>query len=95
MYVIPLLDRLMGLETTGLNRIKLPIAHSYRSDEPRALFLKAWIQNEKVSILDSQNSSMLISFAKANALVYIPEEGVNLKALDLVEILLLPNGLIH
>jgi molybdopterin molybdotransferase len=94
-YVIPLLDRLMGLETTGLNRIKLPIAHSYRSDEPRALFLKAWIQNEKVSILDSQNSSMLISFAKANALVYIPEEGVNLKALDLVEILLLPNGLIH
>ena len=85
----------MGLETTGLNRMKLPIAHSYRSDEPRALFLTARVQNEKVQILDSQSSSMLISFAKANALVYIPENGVDLKALDPVEILLLPNGLIH
>ena len=75
-------------------RVSIPIAHDFSSDEPRALFLKATIQNKTVSILDGQHSSMLVSFAKANALVYIPEQGVFLKKGSLVETLLLPNTIL-
>ena len=62
--------------------------------KPRALFLKASIQNKSVTVLDRQHSSMLISFAKANALVYIPEHGVSLKRGALVEVLILPNTIL-
>jgi molybdopterin biosynthesis enzyme len=34
---------------------------------------------------------MLVSFTRANALVYIPENGVSLKKGASVEVLLLPN----
>ena len=90
-YVLPLLCRLKGSQSTGLIRLQIPIAHDFDSKEPRALFLKATIRNHNVSILDRQQSSMLVSFAKANALVYIQEKGVCLKKGDLVETLILPN----
>ncbi len=93
-YVLPLLTRLKGGKSNGLIRVSIPIAHDFSSDEPRALFLKATIQNKTVSILDGQHSSMLVSFAKANALVYIPEQGVFLKKGSLVETLLLPNTIL-
>ena len=93
-YVLPLLNRLKGGKSNGLIRVSIPIAHDFSSDEPRALFLKATIQNKTVSILDGQHSSMLVSFAKANALVYIPEQGVFLKKGSLVETLLLPNTIL-
>jgi molybdopterin biosynthesis enzyme len=37
---------------------------------------------------------MLISFAKANALVYIPEQGIDIKKGAMVETLLLPNTIL-
>lgn len=90
-YVLPLLCRLKGSQSTGLIRLQIPIAHDFDSKEPRALFLKATIRNHNVSILDRQQSSTLVSFAKANALVYIQEKGICLKKGDLVETLILPN----
>ena len=78
-YVLPLIARLKGSKSDGLIRASIPLAHDFSSEEPRALFLKATVQNQNVSILDRQHSSMLVSFAKANALVYIPEQGVRLK----------------
>ena len=93
-YVLPLIARLKGGQSEGLIRLFVPLQHDFKSDEPRALFLKASIENKAVSILDRQHSSMLVSFAKANALVYIPENGVFLKRGDLVEVLLLPNTIL-
>jgi molybdopterin molybdotransferase len=90
-YVLPLLARLKGSQSEGLVRVAVPLAHDFSSEEPRALFLKASVTDKSVSILDRQNSSMLVSFAKANALVYIPENGASLKKGALVEVLLLPN----
>jgi len=90
-YVLPLLSRLMNFSNYGLRREMLPIAHDFQSSEPRALFLKASVNQGKVSILDHQNSSMLISFAKANALVYLPENGANIKAHEKVDVLFLPD----
>ena len=93
-YVLPLIARLKGSKSDGLIRDSIPLAHDFSSEEPRALFLKATVQNQNVSILDRQHSSMLVSFAKANALVYIPEQGVRLKKGALVETLLLPNTIL-
>lgn len=93
-YVLPLIARLKGSNSEGLIRISIPLAHDFSADEPRALFLKATVQNQTVSILDQQHSSTLVSFAKANALVYIPEQGIKLKKGALVETLLLPNTIL-
>ena len=93
-YVLPLIARLKGSKSDGLIRASIPLAHDFSSEEPRALFLKATVQKQNVSILDRQHSSMLVSFAKANALVYIPEQGVRLKKGALVETLLLPNTIL-
>ena len=91
---MPLITRLKGSNSEGLIRISIPLAHDFSADEPRALFLKATVQNQTVSILDLQHSSTLVSFAKANALVYIPEQGIKLKKGALVETLLLPNTIL-
>ena len=74
--------------------VSIPLAHDFSADEPRALFLKATVQSQTVSILDQQHSSTLVSFAKANALVYIPDQGIKLKKGALVETLLLPNTIL-
>ena len=93
-YVLPLLNRLKGGKSDGLIRLSIPIGHDFKSVEPRALFLKATVQNKTVRILDRQHSSMLVSFAMANALVYIPEQDILLKKGSLVETLLLPDSIL-
>ncbi len=93
-YVLPLIARLKGSNSEGLIRISIPLSHDFSADEPRALFLKATVQNQTVSILDQQHSSTLVSFAKSNAMVYIPEQGIKLKKGALVETLLLPNTIL-
>lgn len=90
-YVVPLLIGLKGGLSEGLMRINLPLAHDFKSEEPRALFLKALLKNRSIEILDRQHSSMIVSFAKANALVYLPGKKAALKKGDLVETILLPN----
>ncbi|MFZ9075075.1 MAG: gephyrin-like molybdotransferase Glp [Flavobacteriaceae bacterium] len=91
-YVLPLLNRMMHKNSQGLRRSQLPLTHSFHSSEPRALFLKAFVKEGKVTILDHQNSSMLISFAKANALVYLPENEATLEKEDFVTVLFLPEA---
>ena len=93
-YVLPLLCRLKGGRGGGLISLSIPIAHNYVSNENRALFLKANIHKKNISVLDRQNSSMLISFAKANALVYIPEKVNKLKKGDYVETFILPTSIL-
>lgn len=93
-YVLPLITRLKGSQSEGLLRMEVPLAHDFSSKEARALFLKASVQNKVVHILDYQHSSMLVSFAKANALVYLPEKEVRLKKGAHVEVLLLPNTIL-
>ena len=90
-YVVPLIKKLQGDDGKGLSRFQLPITHRFSTKEPRALFLKAFIEKQRVTILDYQNSSMLISFAKSNALVYIPETKKEYLENELVETLILPN----
>ena len=63
---------------------------NYTKKGDRAQFLKAIYNNETVEILDGQNSSMLHTFALANALVYLPEVSGSINKNDKLEVILLP-----
>ena len=88
LYVLPLLQKMSGALTTGLLRVKLPLAHSYLMKSDRPSFLKAQIESNSISILDGQASSMIHSMANANALCYIDQPG-EYQVGDLVECLIL------
>jgi len=48
------------------------LSHDFKVANSRDQFLKASMEGNEVTILPHQNSSMLDSFAKANALVFLP-----------------------
>ncbi len=73
-YVLPALQKISGHQDYHLTRTTSISNSEYSKKGERAEFLKASLKNDKVTILDGQASSMLRSFALANALVYLPEE---------------------
>ena len=95
-YVALALAKYSRKEASPVRRQELVCENSFAKNDTRAQFLKAFVnvsqnQTETVKILEGQASSMLKSFAVANALVYLPE-GVNtIHQGDSVNVLLLPN----
>lgn len=83
-YVLPLLQKLSGYETTGLPIYQFPIKHAYENRFGRPSFLKAHILDGRVEILDGQGSSMIQSMAKGNALAFI-DDGEQLKEGDYIK----------
>ncbi len=89
-YVLPALLKISGYTNHDLKRGTAISTTNYAKKGQRAEFLKALVQNNKVTILDGQASSMLKSFALANAMVYLPEEIVEVKTGDSLQIINLP-----
>ena len=71
-YVKPTLKRMSGQNATYSSIASRALAHDYEVDNSRDQFLKAMVVGAEVTILLHQDSSMLDSFALANALVYLP-----------------------
>ncbi len=72
-YVLPTLNRISGKNASYKSSISKPLAHDYEVNNSRSQFLKAILVDDEVAILPHQDSSMLDSFALANALVFVPE----------------------
>lgn len=72
MYVRPTLQKLTGRQVVYGSDSERRLAHDYTVANTRDLFLKATIDGNFVAILPHQDSSMLDSFALANALVCLP-----------------------
>jgi len=89
-YVLPALERLSGNTLFSLHRLKAFSVSDFIKKGDRAQFLKAIYNNGTVEILEGQNSSMLHTFALANALVYLPETSGSIIKNDVVEVILLP-----
>lgn len=79
LYVLPLLNRLKGKPNIHLPRIKAITLNGYQKKGDRAHFLKAFIKMNKVQILGGQGSGMMHSFSMSNALVFLPEEKMEIK----------------
>ncbi len=89
-YVLPALQKISGLQEYHLTRTTSISNSEYSKKGERAEFLKASLKNDKVTILDGQASSMLRSFALANALVYLPEEVSKVNSGDRLQVINLP-----
>lgn len=89
-YVNTALQRLSGNEDFELLKTTAKSLSNFTKKGDRAQFLKAIYSNGKVEILEGQNSSMIHTFALANALVYILENINEINVNDAVEVLLLP-----
>lgn len=73
-YVQPAMERLKGNPEVQANTLRLHTLKEIHTPGPRAQFLKAIRRGNKVEILTGQSSSMIHSFAMADALVFIPAE---------------------
>ena len=91
-YVYIALNQLCGDTNTELHRLKAKSHNSYAKKGDRAQFLKAYYKNEFVEILEGQASSMLNTFALANAFVFVPEDLFEIKKNDEVEVILIPQS---
>jgi molybdopterin molybdotransferase len=77
-YVHPALKISMGFESIYLPKIKRKITVPFENTSGKSLFLKGLYDDEKVTILESQSSAMLNTFATANALIYLPYDVVDI-----------------
>lgn len=67
-YVLPSIKKWMGNSNSNINWQKAKLVSPYQKKGIRPQFLKAKIKNGNLEILEGQNSSMLHTFAYANAI---------------------------
>lgn len=91
-YVWPALQKMSGDPAIPhLVSTMVKSNSNYIKKGDRAQFLKAILNEKGVTILKSQGSAMLQTFALANVLVYLPEEQGDIHIGDTVQIIPLPN----
>ncbi|NNC49124.1 MAG: molybdopterin molybdotransferase MoeA [Flaviramulus sp.] len=90
-YVFIALQKMMDKDPVELPLIKAKSLTGFKKRGDRPQFLKAIFKNDCVEILEGQNSSMLQTFALANALVFIPGDVLEIEIEDELETILLPN----
>lgn len=73
-YVIPVLQKLLGHQTIHLPRKKAIAENAISNPFGKDLFLKGTVENGTAKQLTGQASSMLRSFAICNALLLVPSE---------------------
>ena len=90
MYVLLAIEKSIGNDNFSLHKTKALSISDFIKKGERAQFLKAIYHKGKVEILEGQNSSMLHTFALANALVFLSETAESITINDEVEVILLP-----
>jgi molybdopterin molybdotransferase len=88
-YVLPALEKMMQ-KKSSLKIIKATLQNDYGKKSGMTHFLKGFYEDQKVTVLESQASFQLRSFAHANCLIVIDEETESVKQGDMVEVHLLP-----
>ena len=89
-YVLPIIHSLQGRSEVFMRSVELPMAHDYSKRGQRAEFLAGKINGDTVEVLKGQNSHMLMSLIGADGFIYIPKETNAVKAVETVEVHLLP-----
>ncbi|MEL1241358.1 molybdopterin molybdotransferase MoeA [Flavobacterium flavipallidum] len=87
-YAFPALKKMMGFEAIHLPEMKKKINSDFKNTSGKTLFLKAFYDDEKVTVLESQSSAMLNTFAVANGLIVVPHDVTNIKINE--EVVVLP-----
>ncbi|NQX84571.1 MAG: molybdopterin molybdotransferase MoeA [Flavobacteriaceae bacterium] len=90
-YVYPALESFIGHANPQLLKVRASTTSDFYKKGNRPQFMKAIYHNNEVQVLSGQASSMLHTFALANALVLIPEDRNAIKKNDLLETYILPS----
>jgi molybdopterin molybdotransferase len=90
MYVLLAIEKIIGNNNFSLHKTIATSTSDFIKKGERAQFLKAIYQEGVVEILEGQNSSMLHTFALANAMVYLSETATSINKEDEIEVILLP-----
>lgn len=89
-YVYPCIREQMGYGQTTLTAVKLPLLGGYSKKAGLTHYLKGYVNEGTVKVLQAQESYRMHSFAVCNALIAVPEEVETLHQGDLVAVHLLP-----
>jgi molybdopterin molybdotransferase len=87
LYISPIIKKMMGLKIE--NKTLLPLSNSFTKKAGLTFFLKGKIEENKVTILQAQESFLMSSFAYANCIVQLDEDKTEFNVDDLVEVYLL------
>lgn len=86
-YVYPAIRNRMGFSAIHLPKLMRKLNSEITNSTGKTLFLKALYDETHVTVLDSQSSAMLNTFAIANSLLIVPNDTENLKKDALVTLL--------
>lgn len=86
-YVYPAIKNRMGFAEIHLPKLMRKLNSEIANSTGKTLFLKALYDETHVTVLDSQSSAMLNTFAIANSLLIVPNDTENLKKGALVTLL--------
>ena len=86
-YVYPAIKDRMGFAAIHLPKLMRKLNSEITNSTGKTLFLKALYDETHVTVLDSQSSAMLNTFAIANSLLIVPNDIENLKKGALVTLL--------
>jgi molybdopterin molybdotransferase len=89
-YVIIALETMTNKKNI-IKVVKATLANDYKKITGLTFFLKGLYEDDKVFVLDAQESYRLSSFAKANCLIRLEEDKTEYKKDDIVEVHILPN----
>ncbi len=84
-YILPCILKIRGEENKQKN-LQLKLTNNYTKKPGLTHFVKGKIDGNEVTILNSQESYLMNSFAQANCLVQLDEEKINFEKSDIVEV---------
>lgn len=89
-YVYPCIREQMGYGQTNLTPVRLPLLNDYSKKAGLTHYLKGYVSDGGVKVLQAQESYRMHSFAVCNGLIVLPEATEQVKQGELVEVHLLP-----
>lgn len=85
-YILPALKQMSGNGFEGLRSEQKSLIGGYTKKGDRAQFLKGFLTDDGIMILDGQSSAMMHTYAITNALIFIPSNVDEIKDGGLVEV---------
>lgn len=71
-YALPALKKRLGFTDIHLPKMNRKITTTFQNNTGKTLFLKGLYDDDSVTVLESQSSAMLNTFAVANCFIYVP-----------------------
>ncbi|WP_204114161.1 gephyrin-like molybdotransferase Glp [Shimia biformata] len=86
-FVAPVIRQMLGLGAAAQVRSSAPLAHDLDANGPREHYMRARLEDGKLTVFDNQDSALLTVLADANALAIRPPADPARAAGDMVEYL--------